>query len=360
MIKIEHLKKEYANGGLILNDINLEINEGESVVIIGGSGCGKSTLLRCIDRLIEPSEGAIYFKGKNILDKDIDLNEYRQKVGMVYQHFNLFSHLNILENMIVTPMTVLKMPQEDAITKAKELLKKVGMENSIYKMPSELSGGQKQRVSIARTLMMNPEVILFDEPTSALDPTMVDEVESVIQNLIDEGLTAVIVTHEMKFAKTIASKVVFLAEKGVYEQGTPEQIFDNPTKPLTKQFIYRSRLLEIAVTKDNIDLYSLQSDVKKFLLQYGLNPQQQRAIDNFIEEFIYPIVTKSKRIKEIKLSILGSETGVGHKLSLENDQNINLLEVKEVDELALKVYETKKAVANFKNESGTNVLGFEV
>jgi len=358
MIRIEHLKKAF-DDSVILNDINLEIKQGESVVIIGGSGCGKSTLLRCIDRLIEPTKGAIYFKDQNILDKDVNINEYRQKVGMVYQHFNLFSHLNVLENMIITPMTVLKMPQAEAIEKAKVLLKKVGMENSIYKMPSSLSGGQKQRVSIARTLMMNPEVILFDEPTSALDPTMVDEVESVIRDLIKEGITSIIVTHEMRFAKSIASKVVFLAEKGIYEQGTPEEIFDYPDRPLTRQFIYRSRLNTIKINKDNMDLYDLQSSIVKFLSQYGCTQKQRTIIEHALEEIVYPIITKNNEIKEIELSILGSDSGINHRILLENDQNLNILDLPEIDELGLKMIANEAKVANILNEYNCNVTNIE-
>jgi len=358
MIRIEHLKKAFGDS-VILDDINLNIEKGESVVIIGGSGCGKSTLLRCINRLNEPTAGAIYYKDKNILDDDLNLNEYRQKVGMVYQHFNLFSHLNILENLIITPMTVLKMPQEEAIEKAKVLLKKVGMENSLYKMPSALSGGQKQRVSIARTLMMNPEVILFDEPTSALDPTMVDEVENVIRDLINEGITSIIVTHEMRFAKSISSKVIFLAEKGIYEQGTPEEIFDYPDRPLTRQFIYRSRLHNIVVDKNSIDLYSLQSDIQKFLVQYGLTAKQRTIIEHSLEEIVYPVIMND-RVGQIELSVLGSETGLNHRIMIENDKNLNLLKEDIIDEIGLKLVSNEASkVENTLNEYDKNVLCIE-
>ncbi len=359
MIRIENLKKQFGDS-VILEHVDLEIKKGESVVIIGGSGCGKSTLLRCINRLIEPTEGSIYYGDMNILDNDIDINAYRQKVGMVYQHFNLFSHLNILENMIITPMTVLNMPEAEAIEKAKILLKKVGMENSLYKMPSALSGGQKQRVSIARTLMMNPEVILFDEPTSALDPTMVDEVESVIRNLIEEGLTSIIVTHEMRFAKSIASRIVFLAEKGVYEMGTPEEIFDRPSKPLTRQFIYRSRLFNKVVSNKDFDLYDLQSEIQKFLSAYGLTNRQRKVIEYALEEIAYPVLIDDNGIDEIEVSVLGSETGVNHRLLMETKNNVNLLELKDIDELGMKILEKEAAsITNVVNELGNNVTIIE-
>ena len=227
MITIRNLTKRF-EGNTILKNVNLEVKKGDSVVIIGGSGCGKSTLLRCINRLIVPDEGEILIDGQNILAKDADVDAIRRKMGMVYQSFNLFSHLNILENVILAPMKVAGMSRSDAVDLAKQLLKRVGMSGRENAMPSELSGGQKQRVAIARTLAMHPQVVLFDEPTSALDPTMVDEVESVIRDLVSEGMTSVLVTHEMRFAKSVASKVIFLAEKGIYEQGTPEQVAENP------------------------------------------------------------------------------------------------------------------------------------
>lgn len=356
MLKIENLKKSF-NGNVIFDNVNLEINKGDSVVIIGGSGCGKSTLLRCINRLIVPDCGAIYFNNENILDEKVDINKYRQKVGMVYQHFNLFSHLNVLENCIITPVKVLNMPQDEAIEKAKKLLDMVGMGASLYKMPSALSGGQKQRVSIARTLMMDPEIILFDEPTSALDPTMVDEVENVIKELIEKGYTCVIVTHEMRFAKSVASKVVFLAEKGIYETGTAEEIFDRPDLPLTRQFIYRARLSVFDLSEDTFDLYSTVSDINKVLMPYGLTKQQSKNISLLIEEIILPII-ESKDIKNISISVGASETGIGHKLFIEtNDVNENLLERKEIDELGLKLVDKGfTSLADHINENNKHVL----
>ena len=241
MISVRNITKDFGTGP-VLENVSIDIKKGESVVIIGGSGCGKSTLLRCMNRLIMPEKGEIYIDGVNILDKSTDIDSVRRKMGMVYQHFNLFSHLNVLENIILSPMKVDGKSREEAEAEAKELLKKVGMGGRENTKISALSGGQKQRVAIARTLAMHPEVILFDEPTSALDPTMVDEVESVIRDLVEGGMTRVIVTHEMRFARKIASRVVFLAEKGIYEQGTPEEVFDHPNGVLTQRFLYRSRM----------------------------------------------------------------------------------------------------------------------
>lgn len=288
MISIRNVTKSYESG-TIIEHINLDIEDGESVVIIGGSGCGKSTLLRCINRLIVPDEGEILIDGENILDPDADLDGIRRKMGMVYQHFNLFSHLSVLENIILAPMVVNKDPREEAIAEAKKLLKRVGLEGKERNMPSSLSGGQKQRVAIARALAMHPKVIFFDEPTSALDPTMVDEVESVIRDLVNEGMTCVIVTHEMRFAKNIASKVIFLAEKGIYEQGSAEEVFDHPKKLLTQRFLYRTRMYERRLMKEQLDLHSLNSELKKFIANYDTNSKQIRLLSYICDELLYPV-----------------------------------------------------------------------
>lgn len=288
MISIRNVTKSYENGPIIQH-VDLDIQDGESVVIIGGSGCGKSTLLRCINRLIVPDEGQILIDGEDILDPHADLDGIRRKMGMVYQHFNLFSHLSVLENIILAPTVVNKTPREEAISEAKKLLKRVGLEGKENNMPSSLSGGQKQRVAIARALAMHPKVIFFDEPTSALDPTMVDEVESVIRDLVNEGMTCVIVTHEMRFAKNIASRVIFLAEKGIYEQGTAEEIFDNPKRLLTQRFLYRSRMFEKRLMASDLDLRSLNTELKQFVANYDTNSKQNRLLSYVCDELLYPV-----------------------------------------------------------------------
>lgn len=339
MIEIRNLTKGFENGPIIQN-INLDVEEGECIVIIGGSGCGKSTLLRCINRLNKPEEGEILIEGENILDPKADLDKIRRKMGMVYQSFNLFSHLNVLENITLAPMVVNKVPKEKAIEEAKALLKRVGLQGKEYNMPSSLSGGQKQRVAIARTLAMHPKVILFDEPTSALDPTMVDEVESVIKDLVNDGMTCVIVTHEMRFAKNVATKVIFLAEKGIYEQGSPAKVFDNPSKPLTQRFLYRSRMLEKRLEKDDLDLPSLSSELRKFLSDYETNNKQSQLVSYVCDELLYPIFENEKAINYCNLRLMCSESSSHHILQLEfpgleydplnnsyvDDINIKLLE----------------------------------
>ena len=316
MISVRNITKDFG-AGPILENVSLEIEKGESVVIIGGSGCGKSTLLRCMNRLITPEKGEIYIDGVNILDKNTDIDAVRHKMGMVYQHFNLFSHLSVLENIILAPMKVDGKSREEAEAEAKELLKKVGMGGRENTRISALSGGQKQRVAIARTLAMHPEVILFDEPTSALDPTMVDEVENVISDLVMEGMTSVIVTHEMRFAKKIASRVAFMAEKGIYEEGTPEEIFDNPAKILTQRFLYRSRMYETTIEPDKLDLYSLTSELQDFLRRYESAEKQNSLIYRIRDELIYPLFNaKENPATRINLRLICSETGSNHTMHL--------------------------------------------
>lgn len=316
MISVRNITKDFGNGP-VLENVSIDIKKGESVVIIGGSGCGKSTLLRCMNRLILPEKGEIYIDGENILDKNTNIDNVRRKMGMVYQHFNLFSHLNVLENIILAPMKVDGKSREEAVSEAKELLIKVGMGGRENTQISALSGGQKQRIAIARTLAMHPEVILFDEPTSALDPTMVDEVESVIRDLVDSGMTSVIVTHEMRFAKKIATRVVFMAEKGIYEEGTPDEIFDNPKKILTQRFLYRSRMYEDILEADKLDLLSLSSNLQDFLRRFESTEKQKRFIHALCDELLYPLFNApDKPADTVNLRLVCSETSSSHTLHL--------------------------------------------
>ena len=236
LIKVENLIKNF-DEIKVLKGINSEIKKGEVVVIIGASGSGKSTFLRCLNLLEYPTDGNIYFNEVNITDPKTDINIHRQKMGMVFQQFNLFPHMTILKNMTIAPIKLLKMNKQDAETKAMELLQKVGLDDRANAYPSQLSGGQKQRVAIVRALCMDPEVMLFDEPTSALDPEMVGEVLTVIKDLAASGMTMAIVTHEMGFAREVADRVIFIDEGVIAEEGTPEEIFGNPQCPRLKEFL---------------------------------------------------------------------------------------------------------------------------
>ena len=237
-IKVTDLKKHY-NGGEVkaLDGVNCEINKGEVVVIIGPSGSGKSTFLRSLNLLEIPTNGEIIFNGTDITAPKTNINKHRQKMGMVFQHFNLFPNMTVLKNMTSAPVTILKKSKEEAEKKALELLDRVGLKDRAEAYPSQLSGGQKQRVAIVRALCMEPDVMLFDEPTSALDPEMVGEVLDVMKELASEGMTMVVVTHEMGFAREVATRVIFMDEGIIQEDGTPEEIFDNPKCERLKSFL---------------------------------------------------------------------------------------------------------------------------
>ena len=236
IIKVDDLHKSFGKVE-VLKGIDIEIKRGEVLVIIGASGSGKSTFLRCLNRLEEPTGGKIFFDGMDITDKKANINLHRQKMGMVFQQFNLFPHMTVLQNMTKAPITLLGKTKEEAETKAMELLKRVGLDDRADSYPSQLSGGQKQRVAIVRALCMDPEMLLFDEPTSALDPEMVGEVLDVMKNLANEGMTMAIVTHEMGFAKEVADRIIFLDEGVIAEEGTPEEFFGNPKSERLKEFL---------------------------------------------------------------------------------------------------------------------------
>ncbi len=236
LIKTEGLEKAFGKVQ-VLKGITTEIHKGEVVVIIGPSGSGKSTFLRTLNLLEEPTGGKIYFEGIDITDPKININKHRQKMGMVFQQFNLFPHMTVLKNMTLAPMKLLKLSKADAEKRATELLDRVGLADRANAYPNQLSGGQKQRVAIVRALCMQPDVMLFDEPTSALDPEMVGEVLGVMKKLADDGMTMAVVTHEMGFAREVADRVLFIDEGIIMEEGTPEEVFGNPKSPRLKDFL---------------------------------------------------------------------------------------------------------------------------
>ena len=240
ILEIKHLSKDFGNNK-VLKDIDFTVSHGEVISIIGASGSGKSTLLRCINLLETPTSGEIIYKGQNILDRSVKAPKYRAKVGMVFQSFNLFNNMNVLKNCVVGQTTVLGKNKEEAKENALKYLEHVGMSAYIKAKPKQLSGGQKQRVAIARALAMEPELLLFDEPTSALDPETVGEVLAVMKKLAEDGMTMIVVTHEMAFAKDVSTRVIYMNDGVICEQGTPEQIFNNPQKDETKSFLSRFR-----------------------------------------------------------------------------------------------------------------------
>ena len=285
MIKVEHLSKKYGDL-VVLKDISTEIKKGEVVSIIGPSGTGKSTFLRCLNLLDQPSGGSISIDGEDVLNKKTDVAKIRQKMNMVFQSFNLFSHLSVLENLTLAPIKLKGISKEEAEKKSMDLLRMVGLAEKAYNYPDELSGGQKQRVAIARCLAMEPEIILFDEPTSALDPTMVSEVLSVIRRLAKEGMTMAIVTHEMAFARDVSNRVFYMDQGLIYEEGTPEQIFDTPQKERTKTFINRIRNLVFNINSQDFDLYALNAEVELFCEKQFLAKKLRDNLLLIIEELL--------------------------------------------------------------------------
>ncbi len=236
MIEVKNLNKDYGNLS-VLKDINVNIEKGEVVVIIGPSGAGKSTFLRCLNLLETPTSGEIIFEGKNVTKKGTDINKIREKMGMVFQQFNLFPNMKVIDNITLAPIKVKRQDENSAKETAHRLLKKIGLEDKADVYPNQLSGGQKQRIAIARALAMSPDVMLFDEPTSALDPEMVGEVLNVMKELAGEGMTMVVVTHEMGFAREVGSRILFMDDGKIVEEGKPKDIFSNPKNPRTKDFL---------------------------------------------------------------------------------------------------------------------------
>ncbi|MEG1560229.1 MAG: amino acid ABC transporter ATP-binding protein [Clostridia bacterium] len=283
MISIKHLKKVYS-GVTPLADINVEIEKGEVISIIGPSGTGKSTLLRCLNLLETPTAGEIWVDGENIMAKGTNVSAVRRKMGMVFQSFNLFAHLTVIENIMLGPVDLLKLKRQEAYDTGMKLLEMVGLSEKAHAYADELSGGQKQRVAIVRALAMHPEILLFDEPTSALDPTMVGEVLSVIRRLTHEGLTLLIVTHEMKFARDVSTRVFYMDEGEIYEDGTPEEIFDHPKREKTRAFVRRLKIFEREIVSAKFDFIEMNTAIEEFGNRQGFGKKRIATIQLVFEE----------------------------------------------------------------------------
>ena len=299
MISIQHLRKEYGEA-VPLKDVNATIEKGEVISIIGPSGTGKSTFLRCLNRLEEPTSGTILIDGVDTGSKDCQMHVLRRKMGMVFQNFNLYHHMNVIENIMYAPMKVLKISREEAYERGMKLLRTVGLAGKELRYPDMLSGGQKQRVAIARTLAMEPEIILFDEPTSALDPTMVAEVRAVIKKLAQEGMTMLIVTHEMKLAKTVSTRVFYMDQGVIYEDGTPDQIFNHPQKERTRRFIDGLDWIRKSFLRDELDYLGFISEIHAFAFKKMFTPELLYRIEAAIEEIylqtILPVIDEKTKM----------------------------------------------------------------
>ena len=307
MITVRHLQKKF--GALqVLRDVTVDINKGEVISIIGPSGTGKSTLLRCLNLLEKPDGGEIIVDGENILAPKANIQKLRMKMGMVFQQFNLFPHLTVLENIMLAPRSLLNQSKNEAYENAIKLLETVGLTDKANALPEELSGGQQQRVAIARTLAMNPEIVLFDEPTSALDPTMIGEVLSVIRNLAKTGITMVIVTHEMRFAKEVSTRILYMDEGVIYEDGTPQEIFDNPKRQRTKAFVSRINLLCMEINKGVFDYHRFYAELEDFAMHQLINYDKRNIIHLVLEELILNILLAITEKVDLAIGI-SSESG---------------------------------------------------
>lgn len=335
MIQVSHLQKTYPNGLQVLRDVNATIRHGEIISIIGPSGTGKSTFLRCLNMLEEPTGGKITVDGHELTSPKTDISKVRQKMGMVFQNFNLFDHLSIIDNICIAPVKLLGKTKEEARKRGLELLAMVGLAEKADAMPSQLSGGQKQRVAIARCLSMDPEIILFDEPTSALDPTMVSEVLGVIKSLASQGMTMLIVTHEMRFARDVSTRIFYMDQGIIYEEGSPSEIFDNPKKERTRIFINRIRDYNFAVTSSQYDLYELQAGMIEFCRKHFLSENKQFQAQLLAEEILKVIPLDSGTV-DLSLRYSEKESKVSLEVIMPEGTG-RILENPETDELSMAI-----------------------
>lgn len=364
VIEVSGLKKSFG-AFEVLRGIDLTVEQGERIAIIGGSGCGKSVFLRCLELLEKPSAGKIFIDGQEITAQGVDIDKIRRSMGMVWQKFNLFTHMNVMENLTVAPIKLLGMTKDAAREKAMDLLAQVGLTSKAQNYPEFLSGGQQQRIAICRSLMMNPKVILFDEPTSALDPTMVGEVLAVIRMLAKQNLTMLIVTHEMNFAREVATRILFFADGEIYEQGTPTEIFDAPKRPKTVTFIHKQKYFSYEISERNFDLMKMQGGILSFAEKYGLGIRKANRLQLCCEELIYEMFDNACAGDDIKITIDVTysevDSGVEMKFTCAG-KSYNPLEkvFDEVDEEHLGATILKNLAKNYSHEydGGTNKIKF--
>jgi polar amino acid transport system ATP-binding protein len=366
MIKVEHLSKCFGTL-VVLKDISTEINAGEVISIIGPSGTGKSTFLRCLNLLERPSGGRIWVNGKDIQAPGSDAGALRRTMGMVFQNFNLFDHLTALGNLTIGPVRLLKKGREEAVKRGRELLALVGLATKEDAFPDELSGGQQQRVAIARCLSMDPQAILFDEPTSALDPTMVSEVLGVIRRLAADGMTMIIVTHEMKFARDVSSRVLFMDEGVICEEGPPADIFDHPRQEKTRAFIYRIRSLDCHIADETYDYYDLMSRIEAFGRRYFFPQITIANLMLIVEETLHlcldegDVDARRRLVREtggLNLVVAYSEQGNETSVVFTADASLKtvLNTVAESDRLSLKIVSGLTASVHEEIRDGKAIL----
>ena len=335
MIEIKNLTKIYRVNPIV-NNLSVTINDGEIISVIGPSGCGKSTLIKCINMLERPTSGQIFLDGEEITAPGYDLSKVSRKVGMVFQSFNLFDHMTAIENIMVPQIDILKRSKQEAYDKAVELLKRVNLFQKAFSYPDQLSGGQKQRIAIARTLAMDPEIILFDEPISALDPTMVGEVKAVIRDLTHTGKTMIVVTHDMDFARTIGNRLFFMCEGTIYEDGDPEAIFTNPKREKTRQFVNNLKVLEFDIDNKNYDFYGAYAGINEYCRKNQIPYAKANRIQSIFEEVCQGILLDRLDDYLVHFQVVYSQKEDDAQISvLYGDKPLNILEEK--DDLPLTI-----------------------
>ena len=357
MIQVRNLSKHFGDL-VVLKDISADIHKGEIISIIGPSGTGKSTFLRCLNLLDTPSGGTIHIDGTPLLDRRTNVTKVRQKMGMVFQSFNLYAHLSVMENLTLGPVKLLGKKRSQADQKAIELLQLVGLAEKAQAFPDELSGGQKQRVAIARCMAMEPQILLFDEPTSALDPTMVSEVLAVIRTLAREGMTMVIVTHEMEFARNLSSRVFYMDEGLIYEEGTPQQIFEHPQREKTKAFINRIRSFRYRITSRNYDLYAMQGAMELFCDKHML----PKKVTGYVLHMAEEVLLLQQDFSDIQVELSYSEKdGSVEMVCVSGGAPINPLEegVAE-DDIGTRLIRARCRSVDFSHENGKNTLMLKI
>lgn len=334
MIEIKNLTKIYRVNPIV-NNLSVTINDGEIISVIGPSGCGKSTFIKCINMLERPTSGQIFLDGEEITAPGYDLTKVSKKIGMVFQSFNLFDHMTAIENVMMPQIENLKVSKQEAYDKAVELLKRVNLFQKAFSYPDQLSGGQKQRIAIARTLAMDPEIILFDEPISALDPTMIGEVKAVIRDLTHTGKTMIIVTHDMDFARTIGTRLFFMCEGGIYEEGIPEEVFTNPQKEKTREFVNNLKVLQFDIDNRNYDFYGAYASIDEYCRKNQIPYSKVNHIKSVFEEICQSILLEKLDDYKVKFKVI--YTPNEDKVDVNVLYGDNILNILEEDSIPLKI-----------------------
>ncbi len=356
LLTVNHLSKDYGDVQP-LRDVSCEIDRGEVISIIGPSGTGKSTFINCLNQLEKPDAGEVWLDGENMLKKGVDLRTLRRRMGMVFQNFNLFGHLTVVENIMSAPVDLLGVSKQAAYEQALDLLETVGLSGKALAYPSELSGGQQQRVAIVRALAMKPEIMLFDEPTSALDPTMVDEVLTVIRNLAHEGLTMLIVTHEMRFAREISSRVFYMDEGVIYEQGKPQQIFDAPQRTKTRYFVKRLKVFEREIPLSGFDFPGFQGELAAFAYRQMIPTKVVHQLTLVFEELCLQLLAKRTSLPIRFAAAYEEQTGSVEITVLYTGEAWNpLQEHTDADEISLALVKRNLTNTRYAHIEGTNSI----